>query len=362
MQATTAGLALLPVAQAAEVEENTVWRAGEGGYHTYRIPALLVTKRGTLLAICEGRKDNSRDHGNIDLLVKRSSDGGRTWSPHQVIYEEGGTQAVTIGNPCPVLEERSGAIWLPFNRENNAVLITSSRDDGRSWAKPTDITASVKKPDWGWYAAGPGVGIQIREGRYRGRMVIPCDHRQKVDGHDVKMSHVFYSDDRGRNWKLGGTVGLHTDECQVVETRGGNLLINMRNYWERDGKQPEKGGMRAISRSTDGGVTWSPLEFHQDLIEPVCQASLVRHPKPQPGGTPMLFSNPADRTKRIRMTVRQSRDEGHTWPAQKVIHEGPSAYSCMAILPDGHLGMLYERGAQSPYETITFARLPLQGW
>ncbi|MCW5962563.1 MAG: exo-alpha-sialidase [Bryobacterales bacterium] len=343
-------------------EEIAIWKAGEGGYHTYRIPALLTTKRGTLLAFCEGRRDNSRDHGDIDILVKRSTDGGRTWSPHQIVYEEGGDSKVTIGNPCPVVEERTGTIWLPFNRENDAVLITSSTDDGRTWAKPADITASVKKPGWTWYAAGPGTGIQIRAGRYRGRVVIPCDHREKVDGQDVKMSHVFYSDDRGKTWKLGGTVGLHTDECQVAETAGGNLIINMRNYWERDGKQPEKGGMRAISRSTDGGLTWSPLEFHSQLIEPVCQASLLRHPKPRGGGKLMLFSNPADRQKRVRMTIRQSRDEGRTWPVQKIIHEGPSAYSSLAILPEGHLGILYERGAQSAYESLTFSRLPLEVW
>lgn len=358
LAAATAVLSLAGRGHSAHLQETVLWQAGQGGYHTYRIPALLLTKRGTLLAFCEGRKDNSRDHGDIDLLVKRSSDGGRSWSSHQVVYEEGGTDKVTIGNPCPVVDQRSGTIWLPFNRDNDAVLITSSRDDGRTWTKPIDITSSVKKPDWGWYAAGPGVGIQIREGRYRGRMVIPCDHREKVDGQDVKMSHVFYSDDGGKTWKLGGTVGLHTDECQVVETPGGNLLINMRNYWERDGKQPEKGRKRAISRSTDGGLTWSALEFHDELIEPVCQASLVRHPKAK-GGDLMVFSNPADREKRIRMTVRLSSDQGRTWPKQKVIHEGPSAYSCLAVLPDGDLGLVYEKGAQTPSESIVFLRLPL---
>ena len=130
--------------------------SGKDGYHTYRIPALIVTRQGSLLAFCEGRKNNRRDHGDIDLLVKRSTDGGRTWSDQQIVYEEGGTEEITIGNACPVVDRETGTIWLPFCRDNRDVLVTKSIDDGVSWSEPVDITADVKNPEWSWVATGPG--------------------------------------------------------------------------------------------------------------------------------------------------------------------------------------------------------------
>ena len=123
--------------------QKIVFRQGVDGYHTYRIPALLVTKAGTVIVIWEGRKAGSGDAGDIDLLVKRSVDGGRTWEPQGLIYEEGGAAKVTIGNPCPVVDQESGTIWLPFCRDNNDVLITYSSDDGRTWAEPREITSDV---------------------------------------------------------------------------------------------------------------------------------------------------------------------------------------------------------------------------
>lgn len=343
------------------IEQVPVYVSGQDGYHTYRIPAVLATPGGALLAFCEGRKTSSRDHGDIDLLVKRSADGGRTWSRQQIVYEEGGTAEITIGNPCPVVDGETGTIWLPFCRNNRDVLVTRSTDDGRTWSWPVEITPHVKRPDWGWVATGPGVGIQVEAGPYRGRLVIPCDHGATAGGRPVKRSHVFYSDDHGRSWKLGGVVADHTDECQVAELAGGRLLINMRNYWERDGGRPERGGMRAIAFSADGGASWSGLEFDPALVEPVCQASLLRYSRAAAGGrNRLLFSNPADRSKRVRLTVRLSYDEGKSWPVARVLHEGPSAYSSLVVLADGTIGCLYERGEKNPYESITFARFDLE--
>ena len=227
-----------------------VFVSGEGGYHTYRIPSLLVTKMGTLLAFCEGRKSSRSDAGDIDLLLRRSLDKGRTWEVVQVVYEEGGAKPVTIGNPCPVVDQQTGTIWLPFCRNNRDVLITSSADDGLSWTEPRDITVDVKKPSWGWYATGPGVGIQLQHGSHKDRLVIPCDHRDTVDGKKVMASHVFYSDDHGKTWELGGILDRHTDECQVVELASGELMMNARNYWGRDGGRPRRGGKRAIAPAT----------------------------------------------------------------------------------------------------------------
>ena len=340
--------------------QKIVFRQGVDGYHTYRIPALLVTKAGTVIVICEGRKAGSGDAGDIDLLVKRSPDGGRTWEPQGLIYEEGGAAKVAIGNPCPVVDQESGTIWLPFCRDNNDVLITYSSDDGRTWAKPREITSDVKLPSWTWYATGPGVGIQMQSGRYKGRMVIPCDHRETATG-KFMYSHAFYSDDRGKTWTLGGTVGLHTDESQVVELIDGRLLLNIRNYWGRDGKRPERGGRRALAYSENGGESWSEATFDSALIEPMCQASFVRYSRATggKGRNRLLFSNPAHRSERVKMTVRLSYDEGKTWPVARQLHEGPSSYSCLTVLPDGAIGCIYEGGEDSRRQWLRFARFTL---
>ena len=340
-----------------EQPATDVFTSGVGGYHTYRIPSLLVTPRGALLAFCEGRKTGSSDHGDIDLLMRRSDDGGRAWGPTTLVHEEGGTRPVTIGNPCPVVDATTGTIWLTFCRNNDDVLVASSRDDGRTWAATRSITGTVKKPGWTWYATGPGVGIQLARGPHAGRLVIPCDHREAVDGKPVMFSHVFFSDDHGATWSLGGTVGPHTDECQVVELSDGELLINMRNYWGRAGGRPERGGRRAVARSRDGGTTWSPLGFDDALIEPVCQASLIAVTRPgRPGETLLVFSNPASTSARRALTVRFSADGGTTWPESIPVDAGPAAYSCLAPLSEGRVGLLYERGNSA---NITFTAFPI---
>ena len=201
-----------------------VYTSGQDGYHTYRIPALLVTKAGTLLAFCEGRRNGRGDHGDLDLLVKRSEDGGETWSEQLLIYGEPGE--VTIGNPCPVVDDDTGVIWLPFCRENDDVFMTHSADDGKTWADPVDITADVKMPAWGWYATGPGVGIQLQRGEHRGRLVIPCDHRE--DETYGNGSHTIYSDDHGATWQLSALIAPGANECQVVELADGSLKMNIR--------------------------------------------------------------------------------------------------------------------------------------
>ena len=350
--------ALAERATSQGLASTDVFVSGAEGYHTFRIPALVVTNSGTLLALCEGRKDNRSDHGDIDLILKRSTDDGRTWSRPSIVYEEGGSQKVTIGNACPVVDQDTGTIWLPFCRDNDDVLITYSTDDGQTWAKPREITQDVKKPVWGWYATGPGVGIQLASGSHKGRLVIPCDHREPYKGKPAMFSHVFYSDDHGTSWKLGGTVAPHTDECQVVELADGRLMMNMRNYWGRSGGRADRDRMRATSLSSDGGITWSELKFDKTLIEPICQASFLRYTHSAAGDkSRLLFSNPASKTDRQRMTVRLSYDEGASWPVAKLLYAGSAAYSCLTILPDGQIGMLYERDS---YGKITFVRYGLE--
>lgn len=347
-----------PVTEWEPLPHTDVFVSGTEGYHTYRIPALIVSAEGTLLAFCEGRNNNARDHGDIDLMLRRSTDNGETWEPMQLVYEEGGDAEITIGNPCPVVDRDTGRVWLPFCRDNDDVFVTFSDDDGLTWAEPRMITDDVKPSDWGWYATGPGVGIQLRRGEHEGRLVIPCDHREP-DGDGWEMySHVFCSDDHGESWWPGGSVAEHTDESQVVERTDASLLINCRNYWGRSGGRPDRGGMRAVAASTDGGQTWGELRFDETLIEPVCQASFIRLTAEDMGDDRdrLLFANPASQHSRTRMTVRLSYDEGQTWPVSRLVNPGSAAYCCLAALPDGRIGLLYER---SSYRRISFVAFDL---
>jgi sialidase-1 len=341
-----------------------VFRSGTEGFHTFRIPSVVVTAHGTVLAFCEGRRGGRGDAGDIDLVLRRSADAGATWTPLQIVWDDGSN---TCGNPCPVLDRTTGTLWLlmTWNRgddpepkiiarqshDTRRVFVTHSTDDGVSWAKPQEITERVKLTNWTWYATGPGAGIQLEHGPQRGRLVIPCDHIEA--GTRRYYSHVIYSDDHGQNWKLGGRSPRdQVNECEVVELAGQRLLLNMRNYDRRQ-------RTRQIAFSRDGGLTWTDQRDDPALVEPICQASLRRYSwAGEVRKSVLLFSNPAS-TARENLTLRASLDEGQTWPASRVLHAGPSAYSCLVVLPDGRVGCLYERGAQQPYETIVLARLPM---
>lgn len=341
--------------QNAWLEQSDLFVSGMGGYHTYRIPALALTTRGTLLAFCEGRKYGRGDAGIIELLLRRSTDGGLTWGDPQVVVAEEG---MTCGNPCPVVDAEDGTIWLPFcknlaegdeglivqGKAPRTVWLTKSTDDGQSWMEPIEITAAVKDPSWTWYATGPGHGIQLQTGR----LLVPCDHIVGVAFHrqDPYHSHVIYSDDHGATWRIGGIVEEGTNECAVVELADGSLYINCRNY------RGEK--RRAYARSEDGGLSFTPRAWDDTLVEPICQAGMVGLPLGD-GEVGILFSNPAS-TERERLTVRLSMDGGRTWPLARVLHEGSAAYSDLAVLPDGAIYCLYERGTQCPYERLTLAR------
>jgi sialidase-1 len=309
-----------------------------------------------LLAFCEGRKSSLADLGNNDLVMKRSTNGGKTWAPMQVIHDEGDE---TIGNPTAVVDRDSGVIWLVVSRNASDVLVTHSLDDGKTWSEPNDITPQVKRPEWKFYAVGPGVGIQLRHGAHKNRLVIPAYHRTTKDKSGPAIAHVFYSDDRGRSWQLGGEVGPHTCECQIVETtghQGPEILLNARNHWARSGGRPDLAGKRIIARSRDGGRTWSEPALDDALVEPTCQASLLRYCWADDGGASrILFANPASRS-RSRMTVRMSCDEGRTWPTSRLVDGSSSAYSSLTVLADGRIGLLYESGG---YKRIKFAAFGL---
>ena len=262
-----------------------------------------------------------------------------------------------ICNPCAVVDDVSGTIWLTYihqQREkvrdgifanDNLVKVIHSdyHDDGGTWSEPRDITDQVKGEGWGFYATGPGVGIQKQRDPNKGRLVIPCDHSKKVEPfvnyfehggeQHAQHSHVFYSDDCGVSWKLGGTMPPDTDECQVVELEDGSLQLNMRQY-----TGPK---CRALAHSADGGDTWSDMTFSEELVDSLCQASSIRYSFANVGDkSRILFANPAC-TAREKMTVKLSYDEGKTWPVSKLIYEGAVAYSSMTVLANGDIGLLY---------------------
>ena len=333
-----------------------VFVSGEGGSHTYRIPSVLVTPKGALLAFCEGRKKSAGDTGDIDLVLRRSTDGGSTWGPMQVVWDDGEN---TCGNPCPVVDDATGTIWLllthNLGRDSESQIVqeksqgtrtawvSRSDDEGLTWSAPVEITRDVKKPEWTWFATGPGVGIRMKSGR----LVVPCDCKYALGKKGASL--VITSDDHGKTWRAGGAVGDTFGESQVAELSDGRLMLNMRNM-----NSPRR--ERGVATSADGGKTWTEAAYDPALIEPVCQASLLRYSW-EPSR--LLFSNPATEKSRSHMTVRLSLDEGKSWTASKELHAGPTAYSCLAALPDGQVGCLFECGAKNPYERIAFQRLPL---
>jgi len=336
-----------------------VYAAGEGGVHTYRIPALAVTRQGTLLAFAEARHDGPGDAGDIDLVVRRSTDAGRTWSASTTVWDDDGN---TCGNPAPVVDAETGRVVLPMtwnhgrdlkrdiiagrSGEPRRAYVTTSDDDGLSWTPARELP-TLRRPHWGWYATGPGNAIQIGRGEYKGRIVVPANRSDRTgEGHFYR-AHVICSDDAGESWFLGGVAGPATNESAVAELGDGSLLLNMRSYAGRN--------RRALSTSRDGGATWSAPELHDALVEPVCQGSMIRS---DAGPTShLLFSNPDSETARERLTVRSSDDDGRTWRRAKVVYAGSAAYSSMAVLEDGSIGILFERDRST---RISFAAFSLE--
>ncbi|AQT68188.1 Sialidase precursor [Anaerohalosphaera lusitana] len=342
------------------LRQTDVYVSGQDNINTYRIPSLITAPDGTLLAFCEARKYSSRDKSPSMMVVKRSFDNGLTWGPMEILHDAGQHAAM---DPMPVVDESNGRLWLlyelwPEGWDSNpqpglttppstTIWAQYTDDNGETWSGPTDITEQVKKPEWEYYANGPGRAIQTVGGSHPGRMIVACSHNGGTDG----TQHYYYSDDHGQTWQLGDGYLNTGSESQMVELIDGTLLWNIRG-----------GGAagRRISYSYDDGQTWTSVTNDPALIEPGgCQASLLRYTRTDQGYNQnrILFSNPASTSSRVNMTVKMSYDECDTWPVAKQIYGGSSAYSCLTILDDGSIGLLYEADG---YGRIRFARFTLR--
>jgi sialidase-1 len=367
----------LTVLHAAEplLEKSEVFPPGLNGIARYRIPGIVVTTKGTVLAYCEARKNDSKDWGEIEVHLRRSTDGGKSWLPvqhiaHQADRIEGnphrkdaaGASEQTVNNPVAIVDRETGAIEFLYCVNYARCFSMRSTDDGFTWSKPVEITACFepfrKKYDWKVIATGPGHGIQIKSGR----LVVPIWLAYGNDGdHKPSAAATIYSDDHGKTWKVGdlclpneGDLG-DPNETMITELSDGRVMLVSRSV--------SKASRKIITTSADGATGWTKPEFHDQLWEPICMASIVRHPT----GV-LLFSNPhtlpldkegklvpAGRGKRENLCIKLSRDDGKTWPINKVLDPGKAAYSDLAVLPDGTVLCFYERA-----DSIDCARFNLE--
>ncbi|GAA6527674.1 exo-alpha-sialidase [Intrasporangium sp. DVR] len=328
------------------------------GYPVYRIPALTTSTEGTLLAAYDGRPNYGDVPNNIALVLRRSTDNGTTWQDRQVVRYEPGKPG--FGDPSLVTDRQTGRIWLFHAASINQGYFGSSTgnddsdpnvlhadvswsdDDGLTW-EHRRLTSEVKDPRWAGLFAASGEGIQITRGPHRGRLV--QQYAVRYQGGNWAASLI--SDDHGETWRFGKLLGPGMDENKVVELSDGRLMLNSR----------AAGGYRKVAFSNDGGETWSGLHADDELIDPQNNGSIIRYDAEaapsSPDASKLLFSNTATQSGRRNLTIRQSCDNGVTWPIRKVVEPGAAEYSTLTPLGDGQFGLLYERGG---YQHISFAR------
>jgi sialidase-1 len=345
------------------LEKSDVFPAGLNGVSLYRIPGIVVTTNGTVLAYCEARRNSSSDWGEIEVHLRRSIDGGRTWQPAHAIAHRGeriegnprkpagGEHEQTVNNPVAIVDRETGAIEFLYCVNYASCFSMRSVDDGLSWSPPVEITSTFEPfrsaYDWKVIATGPGHGIQLSSGR----LVVPIWLAYgNVGDHKPSASATIYSDDHGRTWQAGeiavpdeGDFG-DPNETMLTELSDGRVMLVSRSV--------SRANRKLITIGPNGSGGWSKPLFHDQLWEPICMASIVAYPS-QPGT--LLFSNPhslardaagaevpAGRGKRENLSIKLSRDDGKTWPISKTLEAGPSAYSDLAVLPDGNILCLYE--------------------
>lgn len=347
---------------AAEPMTADLFQGGVGGYNTYRIPGMVVTKRGSILAYCEARKIGRSDWGDIDVVMRRSTNGGHTFDAPRKLVDppadapKGRDPGVTVNNPVAIADMETGAVHFLYCVQYARCYYMRSDDDGATFSAPVDITGVFEsfrpKYDWTVFATGPGHGIRLRSGR----LIVPVWLAKKIE-HRPSCVSTLYSDDAGKTWQLGDIVATddketpNPSETVPLELNDGSVMFNLRN------ESPKH--RRLVSVSKDGVTGWSKPAYDETLVEPVCMASILRVP---PGL--IVWANPVgEPTKpgaRSNLTVRVSTDDAKTWAKQKVLQSGPAAYSDLAVLPDGHVLCLYEcDGEKKGTRALRFAKFKL---
>lgn len=373
----------------------------ENGIHTARIPGLAVTPKGTLLAIFDARRQSARDlQGDIDIGLRRSTDGGQTWQPLEIAMDMGEWGGLPekfngVSDPCILVDKNSNTIYIAalwmhgvINQEGNWLkglnensedwnhqwknkgsqpgfgvkqtsqfMLVKSTDDGKTWSKPLNITKMCKEQDWWLFAPAPGNGIVLNDGT----LVFPTQGR---DASGRPFSTITYSKDSGRTWQTGKRAldKIETTECAVVQLADQSLMLNMRANKNKGKIGPENG--RAVCVTRDMGKTWTehPSSFNA-LPEPVCMASLYKHSFMEAGKQQhfLLFSNPNSKVNRDHLTIKVSADDGQTWPQKNwvLLDEWKSrGYSCITSVDEQHVGILYE----SSQADMVFQKIALSEW
>lgn len=362
----------------AQKIKKPVFIAGTEGHKSYRIPAIIKIPNGDLLAFAEGRVKGGSDFGDINIVLKRSSDNGKTWSKMTTIVNYDSLQA---GNAAPVFDNSdpdfpNGRLFLFYNTGNNhenevrkgkglrEVWYKTSLDGGFIWSEATNITSQVHKPnqansayhfkeDWRSYANTPGHAIQFQEGKFKGRIYIAANHSE---GEPQKQftdysAHGFFTDDHGKTFRLSQNINIAgSNEATATEILGNGLMLNIRN---------QKGDIRQriIAISKDGGETWDSTFFDQNLPDPVCEGSILSLGIKK-GKHVLAFCNAANSQKRDNLTLRISFDEGKNWHIVKEVDKSNdvkaidfTAYSDIVKISKNKIGVLYER---NNYAEIAF--------
>ncbi len=340
----TAKITLYTPTWAEGLDHTPLFSPGDQPGREYRIPSMIVLPNDTILTFSESREDAMLDWGDIDIVMRKSIDGGKTWGNIEVIRDEG---SHTAGNPCPLFDNITKMTWLPYCVDNKRVFVMNSSDFGDTWSTPREITSFLSlelsgstSPLVMEYGTGPGCGLQLKSGR----LAIPSYF------FDERGSHIIYSDDHGLSWNRGETLNVG-GECQIIETVNGDLGINCRT---------SKEDFRYVAWSHDGGETWDSPYVDEGLPEIGCMASIYRlSTNLTTDENRILFSNPTQGS-RGSITIRISYDEAKTWSYSKLIYNGPAAYSQIVVLSDFSICILFEQGKYDYRESIQFCKFDLE--
>ena len=373
------GLSLSIPASGVEpfLDKTNLFQAGQDGIALYRIPGIVVTAKGTLLAYCEARKTGRSDWGDIELRLRRSVDGGKTWSDPQKIGSYNASlqknpvavqqnlnpsNSLTMNNPLAVVDQQTGSILFLYCVEYAHCFVMRSEDDGKTFSSPADITSTFegfhRNYDWKVLATGPGHGIQMKNGR----LIVPVwlSTGTGSTAHRPSCVSTIYSDDHGKTWLCGEIIASdpnppNPSESAVVQLSDGRVLLNIRNE--------SKDLRRGYSISPDGTTKWSAFVFDTNLPDPVCMASLIKiKNNSQNEKNNVLFSNlnNGENHDRKNLTIRMSSDDCKTWPVKKTLEAGRSGYSDLTVNSSGNIFCFYERGSSKPEDgdsfTLTLAK------